>query len=340
MGTSRKVVPVLTSVVLLAACDRTPAPLAPSVRNPTLTAATHRGSSRIAFVSARDGNEEIYVMNADGSAVTRLTNDTAADFFPAWSPDGSRIAFTSRRDGHNNIYVMNADGTGVTRLTTSTGWFGSQAPAWCGTRIAYMSDDYFGQFPDVYVMNQDGTGRTRLTLDNAAFDEFPSWSPTCAQIAYTTDPNGRDQIVIMNADGSGARQLTSGATGVRHSHPAWSPDGSRIAFMRDSVGGPLAWQIFVMNADGTGQTLVTQPHGYGWDDFPTWSPDGTEIAFASNRTPIGTYIMNADGSGATYFTDGDWSWGARAAWFGRGAARPVPPIDVMPPPCGTSSGRC
>ncbi len=74
---------------------------------------------QIAFVSRRDGNSEIYVMNADGSGQTNLTNNPASDTFPAWSPDGSRIAFTSDRDGNQEIYVMNADGSGQTPLTNN-----------------------------------------------------------------------------------------------------------------------------------------------------------------------------------------------------------------------------
>ncbi len=73
--------------------------------------------AQIAFHSNRDGNEEIYVMNADGSGLTRLTDHPAADGSVAWSPDGSRIAFRSGRDGNADVYVMNADGSGVTRLT-------------------------------------------------------------------------------------------------------------------------------------------------------------------------------------------------------------------------------
>lgn len=77
-------------------------------------------SKRIVFASTRDGNYEIYVMNADGSGQTRLTNDQTNDFGPSWSPDGKRIAFHSNRSGVSyNIYVMNPDGTGVTRVTTS-----------------------------------------------------------------------------------------------------------------------------------------------------------------------------------------------------------------------------
>src|SRR3989442_10169060 len=118
---------ILLGLLALAACERVQPPVAPA---PLDAFTSQSGSGRIAFVSNRDGNTEIYVKNADGTGLTRLTNNPAVDDYPAWSPDGSRIAFTSTRDGHYNIYVMNADGTGVTRLTTSTCAVGSQAPPW------------------------------------------------------------------------------------------------------------------------------------------------------------------------------------------------------------------
>ncbi len=191
MVTTRQLVPIVVSLVLLAGCDRTPAPLAPSPRNPAFAAATDPGSGRIAFVSTRDGNSHIYLMNPDGSGLTRLTDDPGSDLFPAWSPDGSRIAFASDRSGNTEIYVMNADGTGVTRLTTTPNSSWSSQPAWCGHRIAFTSDQYLPPFTDVYVMNDDGTGVTRLTIDNATSDEFPTWSPDCSRIAYSLDPNKR-----------------------------------------------------------------------------------------------------------------------------------------------------
>ena len=77
------------------------------------------GPGKIAFVSDRDGNREIYVMNADGSNQTRVTNNPALDYAPSWSPDGTKIAFYSRRDGNREIYVMSADGSGQTRLTNN-----------------------------------------------------------------------------------------------------------------------------------------------------------------------------------------------------------------------------
>src|SRR5437016_2932368 len=80
------------------------------------------------FTSTRDGNFEIYAMNADGTGVTRLTNHPAADAKPSWSPDGTKIAFTSNRDGNFEIYAMNTDGTGVTRLTNHAA--ADISPAW------------------------------------------------------------------------------------------------------------------------------------------------------------------------------------------------------------------
>ena len=86
------------------------------------------GGGKIAFVSTRDGNEEIYVMNADGSNQTNITNNPAGDLLPCFSPDGTKIAFTSWRDGDYEIYVMKADGSNQTRLTNNPA--GEYSPSW------------------------------------------------------------------------------------------------------------------------------------------------------------------------------------------------------------------
>lgn len=123
--------------------------------------------SMIAFVSVRDSRGvfccgEIFVMNADGSGLTNVTNtEDADDFDPAWSPDGTRIAFASFGPESKDIYVMTPDGTGLTRLTGGPG--NDFMPAWSpdGSKIAFVSDRDGGQ--DIFVMNADGTGVTQLT---------------------------------------------------------------------------------------------------------------------------------------------------------------------------------
>ena len=241
---------------------------------------------RIAFYSYRDGDGEIYVMNADGGGVVQLTDNDAEDSFPSWSPDGSRIAFVSDRDGDFGIYVMNADGGSVVQLTVNIAWH--SRPSWSpdGRRIAFHSGrDYDDN--DIYVMNADGSGVVQLTDDDAG-DFDPSWSPDGRRIAFYS---GRAQIYVMNADGGGGVQLTD--DDAEAYTPSWSPDGRRIAFMSRRDGDV---EIYVMNADGSGVVQLTDDDAA--DGFPSWSPDGRRIAFQSNRDgDWDIYVMNVDGNG-------------------------------------------
>ena len=135
-------------------------------------------NGQIAFSNLRNGtefNHEIYVMNADGSNQTRLTNNTEIiDFSPSWSPDGTKIAFDTTRHGHPEIYVMNAaDGSNPTRLTNNTRASDSN-PSWSpdGTKIAFNSDRDGNS--EIYVMNAaDGSNPTRLTTDGDS--SAPDW---------------------------------------------------------------------------------------------------------------------------------------------------------------------
>ena len=155
----------------------TAVPPTPTPRPPTATpTATPIPSARIAFTSDRDGNGEIYVMNADGSSQRRLTrNDRAVDYEPVWSPDGRKIAFVRLHDRNYELHVMNADASDERRLTWNPGFDGD--PSWSpdGTRIAYVGKA--GSTHDgLYVMNADGSGQTRLTLFGGA--SGPVWRPT------------------------------------------------------------------------------------------------------------------------------------------------------------------
>ena len=170
--------------------------------------------TRIAFWSERDGNSEVYIVNVDGTGLTNLTKnsalDTLSDLVTAWSPDGAKLVFNSFRDGNFEVYVMNADGTQPTNLTQRLGW--DDNPTWSpdGSKIAFVafSDDH--RSVGISVMNSDGTGMTQLTLaSDLTLHTLPVWSPDGSQIAFEAYQDAQWEVYVMNADGSGLRNLTN-----------------------------------------------------------------------------------------------------------------------------------
>jgi dipeptidyl aminopeptidase/acylaminoacyl peptidase len=281
---------------------------------------------KISFDSTRDGNTEIYVMNADGSQPTRLTDNPAIDRDAAFSPDGRTIAFVSDRDGNSEVYVMNADGSGQTRLTNNTADDFQPAFSPDGSKIAFMSNRGVQGDMEIFLMNADGSGETRLT-NNTSFEGQPTFSPDGQRIAFASDRDGNFEIYTMNTDGSNPTRLTNSA--ASESRPNFSPDGSRIAFRTDRDGNG---EIYVMNADGTHETrLTTDP---ALDGEPAFSPDGQQIAFRSHRVndKADIYVMNADGSAQTNLTIGQtFPDGEPAGQFAD--RRPDwQPVPTLPPP--------
>jgi Tol biopolymer transport system component len=279
---------------------------------------------RVIFESGRDGNQEIYAMNPDGSGQTRLTNNSANDGEPAWAPSGQRIAFVSNREGSNAIYVMKADGSGQGRLIS----VGSQSvnPAWSpdGERIAFVVISASGPTSgkgQIWVGDADGSNLRQLTSGDRYDSRTPSWSPDSSRIVFFRTTSGTDfgddGLWIAQADGSDLSVVNN--TDVLDRMPAWSSDGSRIAFM-------YRRQILTMNPDGSDRKALTNTSDY--DGHPAWSSDGSQIFFdrdpdghygfacgittseagcpyVSGPVPPAVWRMNADGSAPQRLTLGD-----------------------------------
>jgi Tol biopolymer transport system component len=221
-----------------------------------------------------------------------------------------RIAFS---DETQDIWVAQADGSGAHRIThTSAQEFD---PTWSpdGSRIAYRHQPGDDETTEIFVMDADGAARWNLTRNHVA-DWGPDWSPSGRWIAWNSavgTGGGALLGYVMRPDGSGVRRIS------RHDveYPAWSPDGSKIAFMAQESGAAANnpdYNIFVMDADGSNIRRLTESPGE--DGWPAWSPDGSRIVFASARDDcavsqapdcLGTgdlgpwldvWIMSADGS--------------------------------------------
>ena len=306
--------------VLLTSCSTNKLPVSvtetPPVASSTLTEGipTELGDSQIDINSligkiVYSSEGDVYVINADGSERTRLTNNPAEDFDPVWSPDGTQIAFRSHRDGDEEVYLMNADGSNQINLSNASGT--DYSPAWSpdGQWIAFQSDRTGNA--NIWIVKPDGSGLHQVT-DIPGISEYPSWSPDSSRIAFhctfgrrLSNGTGDFEICVVNMDGTDLIQLTD--TEGENKLAAWSPDGNKLAFQSNRDGWPtlpdyqpLGYdpgefgddEIYLMNIDGSGQTNLTNNPRED-DEFPAWSRDG-HLVFSRYGCLM---VMNADGSG-------------------------------------------
>lgn len=267
--------------------------------------------TRIAFQSARDGQNEIYALKLrltpdhrveaaleNPTNLQRLTNNPAQDEQPAQAHGGSKVIFRSDRSGEHALWELDDEGGwAVPRLTPDT--MEASSARWSPDNdfVVFSATAQNTVSPDIYRMDPDGRRIQRLTRDGAN-DIEPCVSPDETKIAFTSTRAQQSDVYLMNTDGTEVERLTDDIH--CDAEPSFSPDGKHIAFWsyRDGNG-----EIYVMNADGSDQRNISQSPGS--EEFePLFSPYADEIVFSSNRSGNwDIYVMNADGSNVRQLTD-------------------------------------
>ena len=245
---------------------------------------------KIVFYSKRDGNEEIYRMNSDGSNLMRLTFNEARDKSPTWSPNGQQIAFHSYRDGNAEVYVMDADGSNQRNLTRHPALDGY--PYWSpdGNLIAFCSTQNGGKNQDlnIFVMDADGSNVKQIT--RFEFATNPRWSPDGKQILFEGDIDQGRQIYAVRPDGRGLWRVSEPKPNTGMLLGGWSPDGKKVVYV-ETVGFESDKSVAViatLHPAGRQQVVKREPLPLPrWDmTSETWSTDGESILFAGRNRAV------------------------------------------------------
>jgi Tol biopolymer transport system component len=267
--------------------------------------------TRIAFMSDRDGNWEIYVMDRDGLNPLNLTNSPAREGLPIHVPGQDSLIFASDGDSPTlDVWSIDLDGLNLANLTQASD--SNEVPvAWSpdGEHVVFASDR--SGTPEILLAEPSGEGLLNLTEQYQA-QSFDDWSGEMDQFILTRATDTGTSLLVTDLAGDTNLAVTDG------SYPAgagnWSPDGQRIAYMGVEPGG-TSIDIFVVDVAGGEPVNLTQSSSN--DGFPQWSPDGSKIAFVSDRDGNSEiYVMDADGSAQTNLTNnpadesiqGDFSW--------------------------------
>ena len=280
--------------------------------DPTTSDADAGCVQRLGWVSARDGDEDIYIGALDGSGQTDITQSSVDELAPNWSRTTDRIAYSRTNGAEVQIWVIGTDGSDPHAVTSA----GSDiSPRWSpdGMRIAFTR---VTPVVHIWTVGADGTGVDELSTDMAATDSLPTWSPDGSQIAFMSTRTGGREIWSANPDGSGAARLTIGANASPDffAFPEWSPDGAQILYI---AGSPT--DIWIMDANGSNPQNLTQSTMHD-EVNPRWLMNGSRIIFERRGQPsTSIYAMNPDGTGQSLLVENASSPevspdGTRMAW--------------------------
>jgi Tol biopolymer transport system component len=262
---------------------------------------------QIAFVSERDGDRDIFLINADGTDERNLTNAEGRDERPVWSPDGRYLAYVSERDGNPEIYVMDMETDELINVSNDEAW--DTNPAWSPDGDTLLFNSTRDSRWQMYTVKRDGSDLQRLVeLDGSTYAS--AWSPDGELIAFTwgngySDPDTYNaaMLTVVNADGSNVRELAP--MDAEFPRVTWSPDSRQITYNAYDADIPfdanlLSTWSFIYNLDDDSVTPVFQPDETSYrgenSDVTSaqWSPDGEWMSFS-----VGEYVGDRIGF-ATY----------------------------------------
>lgn len=232
---------------------------------------------KVVYTSTRDGNENIYSINLDGTGLTRLTDHPGSDLYPEASPDGKKIAYTSDIGGIWQIMIMDWDGKNKKQITYNH--FRSGYPSWSYDSIYIYFEAYIDGDWELFRIKSDGTEQKRLTFNPNFHDWHPNGHPYNYEIIYESGITGQENIYVMDHNGSGKRNICD--DGPRRRAPDVSPDGSRITYM--SYSGDNS-EIWIMDYNGQNEIRLTD--NPDWDGHPSFSPDGKYIVYEEGKESV------------------------------------------------------
>ena len=225
---------------------------------------------KLVFKSNRDGNENIYSINLDGSDWQRLTDYNGADLYPEASPDGRKIAYTSDIKGVWQIVIMDWDGQNKRQITHNS--FRSAYPSWSYDMKYIYFEAYIDGIWELFRINSNGTGQKRLTYNNEGHDWHPSGHPFDYKIIFESGLPGHDDIYIMNHDGSAISRIFK--IHQRRRTPDLSNDSTKITYTRYFEKNSEVYYADIRN-----QNEIRVSRNSDWDGHPMFSPDGKLIVY-------------------------------------------------------------